>query len=349
MNEGSSLLSVLVLRLTDRDLIAYDETGAGVWLTRKKAGRTRFNPIAHQRRVLTDARLLENRVWIPALQKFFVEQANAIARRMNSRSRRLVKHLREERLAPTAAEVKADATRKAKAMVNDFFDQGAFESELKSVVKGLYEEVIDTALTSTSVSMGVDFDLAPRKAVTRLVTKRANQLADHVSSSTYNQLQRVMRDGIIDGKSIPDIASQVQSRLQGASTRRATTIARTEVISAYNGGVYETANELPRDVVAGSMWIATLDERTRPAHADANGQVQELGEDFIVDGEELKYPGDPDGDASNIINCRCTTAILTPEEMEGRSVPMHSVSDILVRMSIHSISYRQALQQLTCE
>ena len=53
-------------------------------------------------------------------------------------------------------------------------------------------------------------------------------------------------------------------------------------------------------------WNAILDEKTRPAHRLADGQVVGIEEDFIVDGEPLMYPGD-DSRASigNTINCRC--------------------------------------------
>ena len=55
-------------------------------------------------------------------------------------------------------------------------------------------------------------------------------------------------------------------------------------------------------------WVATSDDRTRPAHADADGQQVPIDEPFIVDGEKLMYPGDISMGASpsNVINCRCT-------------------------------------------
>ena len=54
-------------------------------------------------------------------------------------------------------------------------------------------------------------------------------------------------------------------------------------------------------------WNAILDDRTRSAHAAADGQVVNVDDDFIVDGEPLMYPGD-DSRASigNTINCRCS-------------------------------------------
>lgn len=53
------------------------------------------------------------------------------------------------------------------------------------------------------------------------------------------------------------------------------------------------------------IWTSQRDDRVRPAHWDADGQEQPLAEPFIVDDEELFYPGDPNGSPGNVINCRC--------------------------------------------
>ena len=53
------------------------------------------------------------------------------------------------------------------------------------------------------------------------------------------------------------------------------------------------------------IWVAVLDDHTRDAHAEADGQEVEEGQPFVVDGEELESPGDPSGSPENIINCRC--------------------------------------------
>lgn len=59
------------------------------------------------------------------------------------------------------------------------------------------------------------------------------------------------------------------------------------------------------------VWVSVLDERTREAHVEADGQETEPGENFNVDGEELQYPGDPEGSPENIVNCRCCAIIIS--------------------------------------
>ena len=50
------------------------------------------------------------------------------------------------------------------------------------------------------------------------------------------------------------------------------------------------------------QWDASLDGKTRPSHRRVDGEIRELDEPFS---NGLMYPGDSDGDASEVVNCRC--------------------------------------------
>jgi HK97 family phage portal protein len=189
-------------------------------------------------------------------------------------------------------------------------------------------DLMHTAATTAGVTrvnnaFGVSFDLeAP--FVQDFIRARANQLAGQVTSSTYTAIQSALADGVANGASIDDLASAVQNVFDVASSSRAKTIARTEVISASNGSASLAASQLPSDVAAAQEWIATRDERTREDHDEADGQIVRIGEPFDVGGEMLAYPGDPAGSGENVISCRCTVAFLTPADFEasgGRARP----------------------------
>ena len=72
-------------------------------------------------------------------------------------------------------------------------------------------------------------------------------------------------------------------------------------------------------MVAAVQWLATRDGRTRDAHAEADGQIQPVTSPFIVGGDPMLYPGDPNGGADNTVNCRCAMAALTPAEFEAEA------------------------------
>lgn len=76
-------------------------------------------------------------------------------------------------------------------------------------------------------------------------------------------------------------------------------------------------------------WVTVHDNRVRPTHVAADGQVQDLGTPFLVGGAHLLYPGDPAGPVKETANCRC---ILIPTDARPHPSPAvnvkYSASDI---------------------
>lgn len=104
-----------------------------------------------------------------------------------------------------------------------------------------------------------------------------------------------------------NIEREIRNEWNTISRVRATTIARTEVVSASNMGSIMGAEEQAAQfgVDLDKFWLATQDGRTRDAHNIANGQSRKIKQAFVVDGELLDFPGDPKGSPGNVINCRC--------------------------------------------
>lgn len=104
---------------------------------------------------------------------------------------------------------------------------------------------------------------------------------------------------------------------------RAATVARTEAGGALSAGRWDSQVVLAEDLGGEweRVWLATLDTRTRVAHAAADGQRAGVAEPFVVGGEPLLYPGVPTGSAGNVINCRCDTLLVpagSSPDMGGR-------------------------------
>lgn len=193
------------------------------------------------------------------------------------------------------------------------FDDAFWTAQTAEAAADLYDETAVNSLTRLAAQLDISFDLeAPW--VRDFIDARANQLAGQVTSTTYDAIRAALIDGVGAGESIDDLAARVRAVFAQADQTRAVTIARTEVISAYNGAATMGAAQLPADVVAAQEWIATRDGRVRPEHAAADGQVAPIGSPFQVAGASLGYPGDPSGPADQVIQCRCTVAFLTPDE-----------------------------------
>lgn len=62
------------------------------------------------------------------------------------------------------------------------------------------------------------------------------------------------------------------------------------------------------------VWVAHMDDRTRPAHFIADGQRAPKDGKFVVGGVEMKYPGDPDAPPALTVACRCRVGAVRPGE-----------------------------------
>lgn len=67
----------------------------------------------------------------------------------------------------------------------------------------------------------------------------------------------------------------------------------------------QTLAALAEEGWAQKQWITRADLKVREAHAEVHGQTVPLAQEFIVGGEALRYPSDPDGSWGNTMNCRC--------------------------------------------
>jgi uncharacterized protein with gpF-like domain len=129
----------------------------------------------------------------------------------------------------------------------------------------------------------------------------------------YALIVREVEAGIQSGDDIPTVTQRIDEVLSvSASERwrnRARTVARTETMGAVNAGALRSAQleaEARGDVAPFKVWLSTDDTRTRPTHVDADGQRTLLSEPFRVGGASLMFPGDPNGPADEVIQCRCT-------------------------------------------
>lgn len=84
---------------------------------------------------------------------------------------------------------------------------------------------------------------------------------------------------------------------------RAKTVAVTEVNRAFHFGSLALAMQTPGIIV--KKWIARDDPSTRPTHAAADNQQQNVFQPFLVGLSLLMAPSDPAGPAHEVISCRC--------------------------------------------
>lgn len=163
-----------------------------------------------------------------------------------------------------------------------------------------------------------------------------NALGYNVESLKVD-LTRELSRGIAQSLTYAEIARNIQN-VTGVDKNKAMRIAKTEGHRVSQEATYNVqlkAKERGAEIV--KQWDSTLDGRTRDSHRKVDGEIRELEEKFS---NGLMFPSDPNGQASEVINCRCALVqrarwALTDEQftkqarINGRNELQHfeSISD----------------------
>ena len=120
------------------------------------------------------------------------------------------------------------------------------------------------------------------------------------------QIQSVMMQSLLQGESIPDIATRLANAVGDSNRKAAVRNARTMATGAQNAGrvdAYKRAEDM--GVKLEQEWIATLDMRTRHEHRMLDGERAKVGDYFVVPdtGDKIRFPGDPEADPHMVYNC----------------------------------------------
>lgn len=150
--------------------------------------------------------------------------------------------------------------------------------------------------------LGLATDWAGR--LRKFITTEGAAAVRGITETTRKAVRKVLNDAAQAGSSIPDTVKALRAKIGGLATKRARTIARTELITAANIGSYLGASAT--GLRLRKRWLATPGGRTRPTHSAANGQTVGMEAFFSVGGAPARYPGDPMLPAGERCNCRCS-------------------------------------------
>ena len=174
------------------------------------------------------------------------------------------------------------------------------------------------AYTIEQVAGNVGFDLWDEQTVKRLMVEQPDLMPYYPPKRALKrgidlaygkkQITASVTSSILQGKSIKHMADDLQKRITTMSRDSAIRTARTAVTGAQNAGrmdSYAAAEKM--GIKLKREWVATLDNRTRHAHAMLDGQQADIDKPFKVDGYDIMFPGDTSAPGYLVYNCRCTT------------------------------------------
>lgn len=146
----------------------------------------------------------------------------------------------------------------------------------------------------------------------------------------YNKLiTGAITQGIIQGEDIGQIAHRIATTTGEKCYKSAVRNARTAYTGAQNAGRIEGMHQAQRlGIKMQKQWLATPDGRTRHAHAELDGQIQNVDDPFESALGDIDYPGDPNADPANVYNCRCSLLYVYPEYPAGFELRDDFMSDL---------------------
>lgn len=227
-----------------------------------------------------------------------------------------------------------------KSIIQSKIYQKGYQEQLKKQVDGILGQMQTSQFTTISAYLdecyndgfiGTIFDqhgqgVPITTPINQAAMVRAVQLDSKISKGLYTKLgedvallkKKITAEvsrSISTGKSFKETAQLLanQSRI---GYNNAIRIARTEghrIQTTATKDCMIAAKEQGADIV--KQWDATLDGGTRESHVAVDGQIRELDEKFS---NGLDRPGDPNGAAAEVINCRCALLQRARWAVEGK-------------------------------
>lgn len=193
-----------------------------------------------------------------------------------------------------------------------------------------FTPVIEKALPD-DVSATTQEKAAIATALAVFFASRAEEQAQIINTTTKEEMDTAATEATASEQNLLEAASLAGAVITRNLMGRATSIAATETQAAA-----ESSKITASDVLLGRApsiqggtaapaeatkdWWTVGDSHVRPAHLAADGQEVPVSAPFVVDGEQLMYPGDTSLGASvgNVINCRCIAEYNTAAIAEQR-------------------------------
>lgn len=191
------------------------------------------------------------------------------------------------------------------------------DRKLQTVNRDAVPEIYLNGKQSVVVPLGAaginGLVIGPSAAQVNILLDYSADLIRGISAEALKVVNQQIRLGALGQKSVVEVMREISKLLGfkgrqiiGGVTARAETVVRTEMqrvfTSAAHSQALEAVEEVP-DML--HRWISTADSRTRETHLAAHRRYAlkpiPVKEPFIVGGEALRYPLDPNGSAANVI------------------------------------------------
>lgn len=230
--------------------------------------------------------------------RFFIEQRGRVLARMETLSR---------------SDALARATAETDSLAFSVFPRAEEDALLAARINPLIVEQLREGWREFAARTGVENPFVVEDpAIQRAIERRVIQ-GQRVNGTTEADLRRIFEQGFEAGSTVAQMADEVagyyRERCEGYDSDRAMNAAQTQTTGIVNDAALIAAEE------AGGLrkyWIhAGPGGDARESHIRAGREYGpdnaiSLEESFMVDGEPMSAPGDPNASPGNVCRCRCS-------------------------------------------
>lgn len=187
------------------------------------------------------------------------------------------------------------------------FDLDKAKRKARQVTKPVYEETMARGGEQVLAELGLSgsFSVTSPAAIS-IMADNYRRLQGAIEAFA-DDLAAALKEGVGQGETFDQLRDRLNAKFNVGQSK-ARVYARTEVSSAYNSARVAEYGEVG---VEKHEWLTSRDSAVRDTHATLDGEVRNVGDSFS---NGLLHPLDPNGPASEVVNCRCTTVAVLENE-----------------------------------
>jgi uncharacterized protein with gpF-like domain len=212
-------------------------------------------------------------------------------------------------------------------------DEEGLKRAIRSLHQGAGKQMAKYTYDKVLRSAGMKQELTPQQrwaiVIKMLLEGGLDKLTGGITTTTKDDMRKILTKGMQEGWGITQMMNELEKL--GINAYRAELIARTETTRAANQGALLGA--VSTGLMTVKEWISINDDRTRRIprdkfdHLHMDGKQVPTDSPFTVPGmgsiDIMEYPGDPNGSAGNVCNCRCTVGFEVVRDSQDRPVEIN--------------------------
>ena len=179
---------------------------------------------------------------------------------------------------------------------------------LLKIIKQNYEETIDKIITIMQGSVTKNFDGEIERFIQEWVGVHSlSRVQLMVNTTLRENLQSIINQAVSEGLGQQETAVLIDNTFRNSlGPVRSARIARTETHAVANAANLKSVEAMGVQDSLKKRWTPISDARTRDTHLMMlKKEPIAINDYFNVAGSMMMHPGDPNGPASEVVNCRC--------------------------------------------